>query len=80
MRISMIVVCLALTACGVSTPDGLTLTPLPDLATEPCAHPSEFLGAGDWELITGRIGDALIQCDAARALAVGAYQDAGGAL
>jgi hypothetical protein len=80
MRISMIVVCLALTACGVSTPDGLTLPQLPALATEESPHPSEFLGAGDWELIAGRIGDALLQCEAGRALAVGAYQDAGGAL
>ena len=30
--------------------------------TVPCARPEAFLTAGDWEVIAGRIGDALIEC------------------
>jgi len=41
---------------------------------EPCPHPTEFLGAGDWEILAGRIGDALIVCGAEKDIAVEAYE------
>lgn len=34
---------------------------------QPCPHPSRHLGAGDWELVAGRIGDDLIDCGARQA-------------
>jgi hypothetical protein len=38
------------------------IEPPPANVAAPCDHPSEFLSAGDWELIASRIGDALIYC------------------
>jgi hypothetical protein len=54
---------LLLTACGDSRPFGAARVPPPDAqATAPCARPEDMLGAGDWEVIAGRIGLALIRC------------------
>jgi hypothetical protein len=36
----------------------------------PCPHPSKFIGAGDWELIAGRLGDQLIECGAEKAISI----------
>jgi hypothetical protein len=47
----------------------------PDLSAEvraPCPHPSKFIGAGDWELIAGRLGDQLIECGAEKVIAIAA--------
>jgi hypothetical protein len=70
---------LLLTACTGSNvagplnrPDDTTLR-LTDRQKRPCARPESFLGAGDWEIIAGRIGDALILCGAEKALVVDAY-------
>lgn len=67
--------CAALTlpSCGPFGSGGgnrLALPPMPPAAAQPCARPDEALGAGDWRLIAGRLGDALIDCEARRALAV----------
>lgn len=54
---------LLLTACGDSRPFGAARVPPPDAqATAPCARPEDMLGAGDWEVIAGRLGLALIRC------------------
>lgn len=52
----------ALTACDGFATAGVRLPPPDPAITEPCLRPEVFLGAGDWELIAGRIGDALIVC------------------
>lgn len=62
--------CLTLTACSGSAPAGVQRPPAPTEARIPCRDPAEFLGAGDWELIAGRMGDELRRCEGRRALAV----------
>ena len=52
----------ALTACGGFAPAGVRLPPPDPAITEPCQRPEVYLGAGDWEVIAGRIGDALLVC------------------
>ena len=70
-----------LTACGVSAPSGaLRIEPLPAEVSRPCPHPSRFLTGGNLEIITGRVGAALLDCERARALAVEAYQAVADAL
>jgi hypothetical protein len=56
--------CTAFNAAGVRPPD------LSAEVRAPCPHPSKFIGAGDWELIAGRLGDALIECGAEKAIAI----------
>lgn len=63
-----------LTACGGSSVAGLRIEPLPAAAAEPCPPPAGFLAAGDWEIIAGRLGDALIECEGRRELAASAYE------
>lgn len=58
---------LLLAACNVSTVAGVRIDPPPASIAAPCGHPREHLGAGDWELIAGRIGDELIDCRARHA-------------
>lgn len=63
---------LLLASCGGFNGAGVRL---PDLSADvraPCPHPSKFIGAGDWELIAGRLGDQLIECGAEKAIAVAA--------
>lgn len=68
-----------MTACDASKSAGTTPRasdtpdPLTDDDKKPCKHPSEFLGAGDWEIVSGRMGDALLRCGAEKALVVYAY-------
>jgi len=77
---------LALAGCGGSSGDGagLRIDPLPAAVIAPCPHPSTLLDRGGTvasdEISLGRIGDALIACDGARAVAVEAYQGAAAAL
>jgi len=70
--ILMLVASQALTACGASRGAGvgLDVPDLPPAARQACVDPVSVLGAGDWEIIAGRLGDALIRCDNRRALAV----------
>ena len=86
MRPALIAPALALAGCGGSSGDGtgLRLDPLPAAVTAPCPHPSALLDRGGTvasdEISLGRIGDALIDCEGARAVAVEAYQGAAAAL
>lgn len=54
---------LLLTACGGWKPSGGVRVPPPDAALmAPCARPEDQLRGGDWEIIAGRLGLALIRC------------------
>lgn len=67
--------CLLLTACAGLNGAGEAVN-APDLeaqARQKCPSPESFLGVPDWELIAGRIGDELIECEQRRALAVQAF-------
>lgn len=63
-----------LTACLGSGIAGPRINPLPPAALQPCAAPADLLGARDWEILAGRLGDALIDCEARRALAAQGYE------
>ncbi|HBB81932.1 MAG TPA: hypothetical protein DC031_01345 [Sulfitobacter sp.] len=69
---------LALGACARSgvAPGAAGLAPLPPRALAPCAHPLDFLRGGmsraEFEIATGRMGDALISCGAEKQ-ALGVY-------
>ena len=80
--ISMVVVSLTLAACSGSGRGGvgLKLPDLPPQARQECPHPSTLLGAGDWEIIAGRLGDELIRCEGRRGLAVQGYDGVRGGL
>lgn len=67
---------LILAACaGSNTAGGAArIDPIPAEAATPCPAPGDFLRAGDWEVIAGRIGDALIVCEQRRRLAQEAYE------
>lgn len=69
----LLAACPALTACAGSGPAGARIEPLPEAGLRPCRPPSDYLpqpGAGDWELIAGRIGDELIRCGAEKSLLI----------
>jgi hypothetical protein len=68
-RTLIIAACLPLAACGGwnGAGKGLRLDAPEAVFAQPCPHPADFLGAGDWEIIAGRMGDALIDCEARRA-------------
>jgi len=51
---------------------------LPQNVETPCERPETYLGAGDWEIIAGRIGDELIACAAEKQVAVDAYNGVAG--
>ncbi|WP_066598913.1 hypothetical protein [Celeribacter halophilus] len=75
----------ALTGCKGFGVDGLRLDPLPATVDAACPHPSMFLPSGPGtvasdEIMIGRIGDALIDCNARRSIAVEAYNGAREAL
>lgn len=54
---------LLLTACGGLKPSGSVRVQPPDAAlVAPCPKPGAYLGAGDWEVMAGRLGVALIRC------------------
>lgn len=72
---------LILGACGGSTSVGVNLDELPPTVKEKCAHPRTIAKAGlPWEIIAGRLGDELIDCEAKRSIAVDAHQGVGEAL
>lgn len=68
--LSLVIVCLLLTACGGSPAGGAKIQPLPENVRAACPHPSEFLSVRDWEIMAGRLGDELIACDLKRGAAV----------
>jgi len=60
--------CLLLTACDDWSGAGAVRLEAPQaMFSQPCARPEGFLRASDWELVAGRLGDALIDCEAKRA-------------
>lgn len=66
--LTLCAVCLPLTACDGWKGGGEVRSDPPQAVfAQPCARPEQFLSAGDWELIAGRIGDELIDCEAKRA-------------
>jgi len=69
--LTLLLAALALTACSGSNNAGGPEIPAPDASiASPCQRPESMLGAGDWEVISGRIGDALIECGAEKAALV----------
>lgn len=78
-HVPILMLCIAapgLTACGDLRPFGGAQIPRPDASlTAPCPRPERFLTAGDWEIMAGRLGTALIECGAEKAALVG-YVDA----
>ena len=67
-----------LTACGGWKPGGSShqSPDLPAPARVPCPQPASLLGGSDYEIIAGRIGDALIECEGRRQIAVAAFDGA----
>lgn len=58
----------ALTACDDWNAAGRPRLEAPQETTlAPCSRPEAHLSARDWEIIAGRIGDALIDCGAKQA-------------
>lgn len=84
--LTMIALVLALTGCAGLKADGTGVRPdpLPASVAAPCPHPADLLSRGgtvaDDEISLGRIGDALIECEGRRAVAVAAYEGLAGAL
>ncbi len=75
LRVPILMLCIVvpvLTACGGYPRAGVAQIPAPDASvTAPCPRPEVFLGAGDWEIMAGRLGDALIECGAEKSVLVG---------
>ena len=77
--LTLIIASQVLAACGGSNfAGGIRAQPLPAAITTPCEDPKDHLEAGDWEIIAGRLGDALIECGAEKAVAVDAYNGVAG--
>jgi len=68
-RMLIIAACLPMAACDGwnGAGRGLIVDPPEAVFAQPCTHPADFLGAADWEIMAGRLGDALIDCEARRA-------------
>lgn len=59
----LLIVAPVLTACGgLKTSGGLRAAPPDATVTTPCDRPEQHLRGGDWEVIAGRLGLALIDC------------------
>ena len=71
---------LLLRSCSGFNADGgqLQTPPIDSAVLTPCPHPSQFLSLEDWEIMAGRLGDALIECEARRALAAATAQNLAG--
>ena len=80
MRVILIAVTLAACSGLTGGGTGVAVSDLPAQARQDCQHPSTMLGAGDWEIIAGRLGDELIRCENRRALAVQGYDGVRAAL
>lgn len=61
--LALLIAAPALTACGGWKPSGSVQVVPPDAALmAPCPKPGDYLGTGDWEIMAGRLGVALIRC------------------
>lgn len=79
--IPMFAAVLALTACDGSGGGGaLRIEPLPAEVAAPCDRPEDYLIVRDWEILAGRIGDALSECGAEKQIAVDGYEGVRAAL
>ena len=80
MMRTALIACLLLPSCSVFNADGARLQTPPNdsAALTPCPHPTEFLSIDDWEIMAGRLGDALLECEARRALAAATAQNLSG--
>ncbi len=60
-----------LPGCGSRTdgafPDAKP-TPVDESVLAPCPRPEAYLGVDDWEIMAGRLGDALILCGEKQAI------------
>jgi hypothetical protein len=71
----------ALTACGgLKASGGLRAAPPDATVTAPCDAPEQHLRGGDWEVIAGRLGLALIDCGERQAELTRYLSDVSGAL
>lgn len=63
--------CPLLTACDGWRAVGVRLDPPEAVFAQPCPHPADLATArdarADWEILAGRLGDALIDCETRRA-------------
>lgn len=73
----MLALALALMGCDDLTASGVRPDPLPASVQAPCPHPSRLVSRGgmvsDDVISLGRVGSALIACEASRKIAVDAY-------
>lgn len=76
---TLLLVPLLMNSCFGFASGGLR-TDVPPTIAEECRHPSAYLGAGNWEVLAGRLGDELIDCERKRAAAVEALQGVGDAI
>ena len=58
------------TGCGSESVGALRIEDVPAVAAEPCPPPEAYLGAASSKVLSGRLGDALKECEAKRAMAV----------
>lgn len=58
----LILAALPLTACGASVSGGARVQEADASLTSACDRPEQHISAGDWEIMAGRLGDALIEC------------------
>ena len=71
---------LILAACSGLNSVGVNPDPLPPSVSAPCPHPLDVIrsvrgsSVGSDEVRMGRLGDALIECAAAKVVAVDAYE------
>lgn len=67
----LLAACLALTACDGWNGAGARHDPPEAVFAQPCPHPADLAAApdarADWEILAGRLGDALIDCETRRA-------------
>jgi hypothetical protein len=68
--LTLAIACPLLASCAGFNAAGVRPPVLSAEVRAPCPHPSKFLGAGGWELIAGRLGDALIECSVEKAIAI----------
>lgn len=75
----MIALASALMGCDPSTGSGVRPDPLPSSVQKPCPHPSGLVSRGgkvsDDKISLGRVGLALIACEASRKVAADAYEE-----
>lgn len=79
MTLMLLSASLVLPACGdfkdvgpKTKPSDANLTLSPEVE-EDCDHPDDYLHIDDWEIMAGRLGDALYECRGEKRIAVDAF-------